>query len=170
MADQQNTDEVIEAEVVEDGAEGESEKGMNVKVTDGGSDQATAMLSLEELIKNHIESIDKMRDEVRQVREMFEDSFNNNPTYREHTERAKKTAKERNSVRQQIVKQPSVATLAQKMKDLRFDMSEQTKTLSDLLQDYHEQTGATQIEARNGQLMEIVSTAKLVRKNTKYNP
>lgn len=170
MADQQNTEEVIEAAVVEDGAEGESEKGMNVKVAEAGSDQATALLSLEELIKNHIESIDKMRDEIRQVREMFEDSFNNNPTYREHTERAKKTAKERNSVRQQIVKQPSVATLAQKMKDLRFDMSEQTKTLSDLLQDYHEQTGATQIEARNGQLMEIVSTAKLVRKNTKYNP
>lgn len=179
MADQQTTDEVIEAEVVEDGAEGESEKGMNVKVTDAtstsnvsgeGSDQATALLSLEELIKNHIESIDKMRDEIRQVREMFEDSFGNNPTYREHTERAKKASKEKNSVRQQIVKQPSVATLAQKMKDLRFDMSEQAKTLSDLLQDYHEQTGATQIEARNGQLMEIVSTAKLVRKNTKYNP
>ncbi len=170
MADQQNKEEIIEATVVEDGAEGESEKGMNVKVADGGSDQATALLSLEELIKNHIESIDKMRDEVRQVREMFEDSFNNNPTYREHTDRTKKAAKEKNSVRQQIVKQPSVATLAQKMKDLRFDISEQTKTLSDLLQDYHEQTGATQIEARNGQLMEIVSTAKLVRKNTKYNP
>jgi len=169
MDDQQNTDRVIEAEIVEDGAEGESEKGMNVKVADG-SDQATALLSLEELIKNHIESIDKMRDEVRQVREMFEDSFNNNPTYRENTDRTKKAAKEKNSVRQQIVKQPSVATLAQKMKDLRFDISEQTKTLSDLLQDYHEQTGATQIEARNGQLMEIVSTAKLVRKNTKYNP
>jgi predicted RNase H-like nuclease (RuvC/YqgF family) len=171
MADQQNTDEVIEAEVVvEDGAEGEGEKGMNVKVATDGSDQTTALLSLEELIKNHIESIDKMREEVRQVREMFEDSFGNDPVFREHTERAKKASKEKNSVRQQIVKQPSVATLAQKIKDLRFDMSEQTKTLSDLLQDYHEQTGATQIEARNGQLMEIVSTAKLVRKNTKYNP
>jgi hypothetical protein len=32
MADQQNAEEVIEAEVVEDGAEGESEKGMSVKV------------------------------------------------------------------------------------------------------------------------------------------
>lgn len=177
MTDQQNTEEVIEAEVVEDGAEGEGEKGMSVKVTDAtdqasapSSDRVDTMLSLEELIKNHIESIDKLRDEIKKLREMFEDSFNNNPTYREHSERNKQVAKERNSVRQQIAKQPSVATVAQKLKDLRFDMSEQMKTLSDLLQDYHEQTGATQIEARNGQLMEIVSTAKLVRKNTKYNP
>lgn len=170
MADQQNTDEVIDGEIIEDGAEGESEKGMKVNVADAGSDQATTLMSLEELIKNHIESIDKGREEIKKVREMFEDSFGNNPTYLEHTERAKKAAKERNSVRQQIVKQPSVAMLAQKMKDMRFDISEQTKTLSDLLQDYHEKTGATQIEARNGQLMEIVSTAKLVRKNTKYNP
>lgn len=170
MSDQQVADEVVEAEVVEDGAEGVTEKDMTVKVTEAGSDQATALLSLEELIKNHIESIDKLRDEIKKIREMFEDSFNNNPTYREHTERTQKVSKERNSVRQQIAKQPSVATIAQKLKDLRFDMSEQVKTLSDLLQDYHEQTGATQIETRNGQVMEIVSTAKLVRKNTKYNP
>lgn len=169
---------IIDGEIIEDGAEGETEKGMRVSVAEDtstdqatvGSDAAAALLSLEELIKNHVESIDKMREEIKQVREMFEDSFGNNPTYVEHTERAKKAAKERNSVRQQIAKQPSVATLAQKLKDMRFDINEQTKTLSDLLQDYHEQTGATQIEARNGQLMEIVSTAKLVRKNTKYNP
>jgi len=177
MDDNKIVDQVIDGEIIEDGAEGvassaigdESEKvaTSNVAVDPNA---ATTLLSLEELIKNHIESIDKARDEIRQVREMFEDSFGNNPTYLEHTERAKKAAKERNSVRQQIAKQPSVAILAQKMKDLRFDLSEQTKTLSDLLQDYHEQTGATQIEARNGQLMEIVSTAKLVRKNTKYNP
>lgn len=132
-------------------------------------DQASTLLNLEELIKNHIESIDKLKDEIKQAREMFEDSFNNNPVYRERSEQLKDVAKGRNSVKQEISKQPSVATVAQKLKDLRFDMNEQNKTLSDLLQDYHEQTGATQIEARNGQIMEIVSTAKLVRKSS-FNP
>ncbi len=134
------------------------------------NDQVTAMLSLEELIKNHIDSIDKLREEVKQQKEMFEDSFNNNPTYHEHTERVKEANKAKSSVRQQIAKQPSVAMLDQKIKDMRFDVSEQSKTLSDLLQDYKEQTGATQIETRSGQVLEIVSTSKLVRKNTKYNP
>ena len=131
---------------------------------------ASNLLNLEELIKNHIESIDKLREELKQHREMFEDSFNNNPTYKEHTDKVKEANKAKSSVRSQIAKQPSVAVIDQKIKDVRFDISEQSKTLSDLLQDYKEQTGATQIELRNGQVMEIVSTSKLVRKNTKYNP
>ena len=134
-----------------------------------GASQAEALMSLEELIKNHIDSIDKMREELKQHREMFEDSFNSNPTYREHNERVKEATKARASVRSEISKQPSVAIVKQKVDDLRFDMNEQSKTLSDLLQDYKDQTGATQIETRKGQMLEIVSTSKLVRRNTKPN-
>lgn len=127
------------------------------------SNPAAGLLSLEELIKNHIDSIEKLKDELKQAREMFEDSFNNNPTYKEHTDKVKDVQKAKNSVRQQIAKQPSVAALEQKVKDIRFDIGEQSKTLSDLLQDYKEQTGATSIETNNGQVLEIVSTSRLVR-------
>lgn len=160
MDDNQLKDDVIDGEeVTEIPVEGE---GQVVSAAD-------TLLNLEELIKNHIESTDKLKEEIKKVREMFEDSFINNPTYNEATIKLKDVAKGRNSIKQQLSKQPSVAVIAQKIKDLRFDLGEQQKTLSDLLQDYHEQTGATQIEARNGQIMEIVSTAKLVRKS-KFNP
>lgn len=139
-------------------------EGEELEVPVSGEDQANALLSIEELIKNHIESIDKLKIELKQQREMLEDSFNNNPTYREHVERVKEVSKAKNSVRQEISKQPSVATLSQKVKDLRFDMNEKSKTLSDLLQDYIEQTGATQIETRDGKVLEIVRTSKLVRR------
>lgn len=129
--------------------------------------QAAAYLNLEELIKNHIEAIDKLKDELKQAREMFEDSFNNNPTYREHVEKVKEANKAKSSVRAEIAKQPSVATLKQKVDDLRFDLGEQSKTLSDLLQDYKEQTGATEIEARNGKIYAIVSVSKLVTRSSK---
>ena len=128
-----------------------------------GGDAATMLLSLEELIKNHIESIDKLKSELKQHREMFDDTFNNNPTYREHEAKVKEVTKAKSAVKQQITKQPSVALLEQKVKDLRFDMNEKNKTLSDLLQDYKDQTGATSIEMRDGQVLEIVSTAKLVK-------
>lgn len=149
-------DEVVEVEEI-------------IEEAPAGADAVTALLSLEELIKNHIDSIDKLRQELKQHREMFEDAFNTNPTYREHTERVKEATKARSSVRQQIAKQPSVAMLKQKVDDIRFDINEQGKTLSDLLQDYREQTGATQIETKNGQILEIVSTAKLVRRNAPKN-
>lgn len=158
-------DDVIEADEVTELTEDGEEAGF--KINEGGNDQVTAMLSLEELIKNHIDSIDKLRDELKQAREMFEDSFANNPTYKEHVEKVKEVSKAKNSVKQQIAKQPSVATLEQKVKDIRFDINEKGKTLSDLLQDYKEQTGATSIETKNGQVLEIVSTAKLIRRNSK---
>ena len=144
----------------------DSEEVEELDIPVSGADQATALLNLEELIKNHIEGIDKLKLELKEQREMYEDSFNNNPTYHEHTERVTEVTKARNSVRQEISKQPSVASLAQKVKDLRFDMNEKNKTLSDLLQDFREQTGATQIETRDGKVLEIVSTMKLVRKTS----
>jgi hypothetical protein len=163
-----NDDELLGSDsidVASDAIDGDITKDATSNVAGSNSDQVTAMLSLEELIKNHIDSTDKLRDEIKKAREMFEDSFNNSPAHREASEKVKEVTKARGSVRQQIMKQPSVAVLAQKVKDLRFDLNEQMKTLSDLLQDYHEQTGATQIETRNGQVLEIVSTAKLVRRS-----
>ena len=150
--------EIIEGEVTSDSDVSETKEQFN---------QAAAYLNLEELIKNHIEAIDKLKDQLKQAREMFEDSFNNNPTYREHMDKVKEATKAKASVRSEIAKQPSVATLKQKVDDLRFDMGEQSKTLSDLLQDYKDQTGATEIEARNGKIYAIVSVSKLVTRSSK---
>ena len=166
VTDEENTEAVASDEIVIDGEEVASDSSA---ATEGVPDQVTTLLSLEELIKNHVQSMDKLRLELKQVREMFDDSFTNNTTYREHAERVKDATKARSQVKQQITKQPSVAQLDQKIKDLRFDISEKNKTLSDLLQEYMTQTGATQLEV-DGQTLEIVSVSKLVRKNTKFNP
>lgn len=155
---------VIDIDTSEDQDPGAERK--TLKINDG-QNGAEGLLNLEELINNHIESIDKLKDELRSTREMFEDSFNNDPTYKENVDRVKEVTKAKNAVRQQIAKQPSVATLEQKVKDLRFDINESSKTLSDLLQDYKEQTGATEIETRNGQILEIVSTSRLVKRSNK---
>jgi uncharacterized coiled-coil protein SlyX len=129
--------------------------------------QAAALVSLEELIKNHIDSIDRNRIELKKLREQFEDSFVNNPAFRDRSEEVKEVTKARSQVRAQIAKQPSIMQLDQKIKDLRFDLAEQTKTMSDLLADYKEQTGATSIETHNGQVLEIISEMKLVRRSSK---
>jgi hypothetical protein len=151
-------DQVVDADLADDDTTDTEDS--DTFSQDAGN--AATMLNLEELIKNHIEAIEKMKLELKTAREMFEDSFNNNPTYREHLDKVKDVQKAKNSVRAEIAKQPSVATLEQKVKDIRFDISEQSKTLSDLLQDYKDQTGATSIEMRNGKILEIISTSRLV--------
>jgi predicted RNase H-like nuclease (RuvC/YqgF family) len=157
-------DKVLDGEVV-DAADDVADDGDDTLLEVEIPTAVSGMLSLEELIKNHIESIDKLKLEVKQAKEMFDDSFESNPTYREHMEKVKDVTKSKNALRQQIVKQPSVSQLEQKVKDLRFDLSEKNKTLSDLVQDYKEQTGATSIETRDGKVLEIVSTSKLVKRS-----
>lgn len=125
--------------------------------------QAEAEMTLEGLIKEHVSSIQKLKEELKQNREMYDDSFINNPTFKEHSDRVKEATKAKSSVKQQIAKQPSVALLGQKVKDIRFDISEKNKTLSDLLIDYKQQTGATQLELFDGQIVDIVESAKIVR-------
>lgn len=155
-------DQVIDGEEVTDSVAPDDAESTELDVP---VDQSAGLLSLEELIKNHIDSIDKLKLELKTQREMYEDSFSSNPTYREHDEKVKEVSKAKNAFRQEISKQPSVAMLAQKVKDVRFDINEQSKTLSDLLQDYREQTGATSIETRDGKVLEIVSTARLVKRS-----
>ena len=156
----QQAEEIIDGEEVVE--EEDNETALNNDAANAGG--ATELLSLEELIKNHVENMDKLKSDLRVQKEMFEDSFNNNPTFREHNDRVKEARKKLSSVRQEIAKQPSVTTLGQKIKDMRFDLGELGKTLSGLLDDYKQMTGATQIELRDGSVMEIVSTSKLVRR------
>jgi DNA repair exonuclease SbcCD ATPase subunit len=129
--------------------------------------EVDVLMSLEEMIKNNIESIDKLRNELKQQREMFEDSFNNNPTYRENSERVKEVNKVKSTTRQQIMNQPSVLQLANKIKSARAEIKERQGALSDYLKEYQRMTGATEIEGRDGKIREIVNDAKLIVRSDK---
>lgn len=125
------------------------------------------LMSLEEMIKNNIESIDKLRNELKAQREMFEDAFINNPTYREHAEKVKEVTKVKSQTRAQIMNQPSVMQLANKIKSARAEIKERQGALSDYLKEYQRMTGATEIEGRDGKIREIVNDAKLVVRSDK---
>ena len=88
--------QVNDAVVAEEEAFTEQQEG-------GEENQATVLLSLEELIKNHIASIDTLRDELKKHREMFADSFVNNETYREHEAKVKEANKAKSQARENIL-------------------------------------------------------------------
>lgn len=128
---------------------------------------AAILLNLEEMIKNYIQSLDKLREEKKKHQEMYEDSFVNNPVYRENAEKAKEALKVKATTRQQIASQPSVISLAQKIKGLSADIKERQVALSDYLLEYQRLTGANEIEDAEGQIREIINSAKLVKRTAK---
>lgn len=157
MDDNQNPqEEVVEAEVVEEDV-------VTTTSADTGNDQVDVLFSLEEMIKNNIASIDALRDELKKQREMFEDVFLNDETFRLNSEKVKEVTKAKNTTRQQILSQPAVSAIANKIKSIRTDIKERQGALSDYLQEYQRMTGATEIEGKDGQVREIVNNAKVVK-------
>jgi hypothetical protein len=160
MDDNKNSEgEVIEAEVVEEV--------MESTPVSSGSDQVDVLFSLEEMIKNNIASLDSLREEVKKQREMFEDVFINDETFRLNTEKAKEANKAKNTTRQQILAQPAVAAISAKVKSLRTDIKERQAALSDYLQEYQRMTGATEIEGKDGELRDIINNSKVVKQASK---
>ena len=159
-----NTPSVQDAEIVEESPaeEASSEPTMSAAQAD-----ATVLTSLDELIKNYIQSIDKLRIEVKKHREMIQDGFQNDPVYHEHDEKAKEAVKQRNATKQQIMKQPAQMTLANKVKGMQSELKEKQLALSDYLLEYQRLSGANQIETNDGQVLEIVNSAKVVRTSSK---
>jgi hypothetical protein len=165
-------DKVQDAEVVEtegEGALSQDFPGLEDPTAEGTSTvgEAALLLNLSEMIRNYIQSIDKLREEKKKHAEMFEDAFVNNPTYRENAEKAKEALKVKATTRQQIASQPSVIATAQKIKDLGRDLRERQLALSDYLLEYQRLTGANEFEDAEGQIREIINSAKLIKRTAK---
>jgi Skp family chaperone for outer membrane proteins len=127
------------------------------------------LLDLEQLIKTNVANIDKGKSELKKQREMLASALENDETYRLHNEEAKKAAKTKMQTKYQIMQLPQNKQLAEKVKSVAADIKEADGALSDYLREYQRMSGATEIETDDGQIREIVYTAKLVKKSPKFN-
>ncbi len=121
-------------------------------------------ISLESLIKNYASRIEELQKELKEKSQMLKDAFENDAVYREKDTKAKEASKERAAVKKEIFKRPELVDLQERIKEIKFDIAEHTAVLSDYLQQYSQKTGSNQIELGNGEIMEIVTVTKLVRR------
>ncbi len=146
--------EVVEGEVVE----------QVESVGDGGTTDADMVMKLEGMIKNNNSQIAKISADLTEAREMLKDAFENDTTYREHADAAKEANKVKAATKAQILKQPQVAQIATNVKVLTSELKELKEALSDYLGEYNRLSGITEIEGDDGELLQIVYVAKLVKK------
>ena len=158
MTNQNINDDFQEGEIIEE---------QNTSVTEVTNSQTQDFLNLEELIKRYVGALAKLNEDLKKNHQMFEDAFENDAVYREHAEKAKEANRIKSATKQQILKQPAMQELNQKVKDLRFEVKENQALLSDYLSQYQKATGATQIELEDGEVLEIVSQVRLVKRFSK---
>lgn len=129
--------------------------------------QAIILKNLESLIKEHISSVVRLQDESRKHRETLESIFQNDPTFQEHSEAARQANKIKSQTRAEILKRPSVIAVSNQMKDTRGQIKELQQELSEYLLEYQRMSGERVIEDNNGNILEIINSAKVVRSSSK---
>lgn len=124
------------------------------------------IMNLESLIKNLMQTLDKEQAEVGTFQDTLNDIFENDETFKEHSKLAKEAAKVKSGTKRQILKQPQAADLDNKIRTLKSEIKENKASLSDYLREYQRMSGINEIEGVDGELMEIVYDARLVRKRS----
>jgi hypothetical protein len=147
-----DSDQVVDAEIVQSSSP-------------QAPTQTEILFNMEGLIKNHMAAIDKLQEELRKNKEMLDDIFNNDPTFKDHSDKAKEAAKIKQNTKAQILKQPQARELDEKVRSIKSQMKENQDSLSDYLQEYARMAGVNEIEGDDGEVREIVYSAKLVRKS-----
>lgn len=130
------------------------------------SSNTQLIMNMEGLIKNLMSTLDKQQAEAGVFKDTLNDIFENDETYQEHSKLAKEAAKVKSNTKRQILKQPQAADLDNKIRTLKSEIKENKASLSDYLREYQRMSGINEIEGSDGELLEIVYDAKLVRKRS----
>lgn len=134
---------------------------------DTANNPSQILIDLESMIKSSITGIDLKKNELRKLNEMTESFLSQDSTYAEHEKAAKEAARIKNATKSQLLKQPAVAQSIAKAKELKAELKETQDGLSDYLREFQRMSGANEIEDDNGEVRDIVYTAKLVKRTSK---
>lgn len=131
-------------------------------------DNSSVVLNMEGMIKSLMAALDEKGEEADKYKSALNDIFENDETYQEHSKLAKEAARVKSATKKQILKQPQAADLDNKVKTLTSEIKETQASLSDYLREFQRISGISEIEGQDGELREIVYTAKLVRKSSRF--
>jgi hypothetical protein len=123
------------------------------------------ILNMESMIKSHMASLKTLTEEMNKHKGILDDIFENDPTFKEHSDKAKEAATVKANTRKEILKRPQAAELDTKVKSIKSQIKETQEALSDYLQEYARMSGVNEIEGDDGEVREIVYTARLVKRS-----
>lgn len=164
--EEKSEDEIQDAEIVE----GEEEETTSEAQPADSENAAVSQINLESLINRYLKDIDSVREKLKMQKTMLEDAFNNDAGYAEANQKVKEVTKVRTGIKQKIQKQPAIVKVTSDINALKEEMKDLQEGLSQYLQQYQAQSGNNQFTGEGGEVLEIVISRRLVRKNSKYRP
>lgn len=138
-------------------------------MTDSTKLTAMSVLDLTTLINDYDKTMGELKEQLREQKQMMKDAFEGDQEYHELSEKAKELNRQKNVIKQRILKTPAVQTVMVKVNDLQTELKDMDDKLSGYLQEFQRVAGTNVIEGTDGELRQIVPVYRLVKKS-KYNP
>jgi len=141
----------------------ENESSSEVIQNDPG-EKFESIMRLENLINGNILDLEQLQSSLKEQNAMLKDAFENDAEYSEVSKKAQEVQKLKKAVKDRIIKDPGVALLNEKVTDLRSEVKETQQALSDYLTQYYQESGMRQITGTDGEVREMVTSVRLVKR------
>lgn len=122
------------------------------------------VLDFTTLINDYDKTMGELKAQLREQKQMVKDALEGDQEYHELSEKVKALNREKNAIKQRILKTPAVETVMAKVKDLQAEIKDMEDKLSGYLQEYQRVAGTSVIEGTDGELRQIVPVYRLVKK------
>lgn len=133
-----------------------------VVIADHREDPDT-LLNVKSLIKNGVERLEKLKEDIKNLNEMMQSTLLNDEQYRLAAEEVKKLTKERQKQKLRILNIPSNRELYEKLQDAKKEKKELRMSQSEYLRVYKKLSKSTQLTLFDGSVMEIVASYSMVK-------
>ena len=128
------------------------------------SEKYESIARLENLINGYILDLENHRKSLREQNNMLNDAFENDAEYADIQKKSQEVQNAKKIIRARIINEPAIALLDDKVSNLRSQVKEAQSALSAYLLQYYTESGLLQITDSDGEIKELVTSVKLVKK------
>lgn len=163
----------ISDDVQEEGSEEEVSPEPSFVINDGDTSQQSDDLVpddvknlelTESAIRVNIAKIERLREEIKPQNEMLNSYLEGDEPYAQLIELAKEASQKKSARKKELLSTENGQQLNNKVNTMKEELKEALDALSHHLREYQRMTGLNEFEGEDGELRQIVYTAKLVRK------
>lgn len=160
---EEDTSSPVSHDKVDDTIEA-AENVMEAAAQTPSQNKAINIIQLENIINGYLGDLERLQQEYKEQNQMFRDALENDAEYAACVAKAREISKEKKTIQDKLIQEPALALVESKVRDIKSEVKETQQALSDYLQQYYELSGLRQITGTDGEIRDIVTTVKLVKK------
>ncbi|KKT11441.1 MAG: hypothetical protein UV89_C0014G0010 [candidate division WWE3 bacterium GW2011_GWB2_43_22] len=115
-----------------------------------------------DIVTKRLKIISDLQEELNGVKAAYQESLENDPAYQELQEEASKFRESSKDKKIQVVSSQTMKAMADQMKELKTEITENKDILGQELADYYKESGSMEITDEDGNVKRIVFSVKLI--------